>query len=116
MSIDRGLAIEHGGHNYAVSVVQNNARTTRPGGATGVGFVPGVSGNPGGRPKGLSRRARELVGENGEAIVRYMASVMDDEGARTADRLEAAKWLADRDFGGSVRRSTWMSGRTQRST
>jgi hypothetical protein len=31
-----------------------------------------------------------------------MLSVMRDEKARTADRLEAAKWLADRGFGRSV--------------
>lgn len=66
---------------------------------TGAGFQPGISGNPGGRPKGLARRVRELVGENGEAIAEYMHSVMNDERARTADRLEAAKWLADRGFG-----------------
>lgn len=85
-----------------MSVVQNNARTTRPGGVTGAGFLPGESGNPGGRPKGLSRRLRELVGEDGEVIAKYMVSVMTDEKARTADRLEAAKWLADRAFGRSV--------------
>jgi hypothetical protein len=45
---------------------------------------------------------RELVGEDGEAIAEYMLSVMRDEKARTADRLEAAKWLADRAFGRSV--------------
>jgi hypothetical protein len=49
--------------------------------------MPGISGNPGGRPKGLARRVRELVGENGEAIAEYMDSVMNDERARTADRL-----------------------------
>lgn len=66
---------------------------------TGKGFTPGVSGNPGGRPRGLSRRVRELVGEDGEAIAEYMLSVMHDERARTADRIDAGKWLADRGFG-----------------
>ena len=66
---------------------------------TGKGFTPGVSGNPGGRPKGLSRRVRELVGEDGEAIAEDMLSVMNDERARTADRIEAGKWLANRGFG-----------------
>jgi hypothetical protein len=42
---------------------------------------------------------RELVGEDGELIANFMLSVMTDEGARTADRLEAARWLADRGFG-----------------
>jgi hypothetical protein len=66
---------------------------------TGAGFMPGVSGNPGGRPKGLSRRVRELVGDDGQAIAEYMFRVLSDETQRTADRMEAAKWLADRGFG-----------------
>ena len=65
----------------------------------GKGFTPGVSGNPGGRPKGLSRRVRELVGDDGQAIAEFMLSVMGDERARTADRIDAGKWLADRGFG-----------------
>ena len=32
--------------------VENNKETTKLGGITGKGFMPGVSGNPGGRPKG----------------------------------------------------------------
>ena len=51
------------------------------------------------RPKGLSRRVRELVGDDGELIAEYMLSVMEDERARTADRIEAGKWLANRGFG-----------------
>jgi hypothetical protein len=82
-----------------MSVVQSRPKTTQRGGVTGKGFTPGVSGNPGGRPKGLSRRVRELVGEDGGAIAEYMLSVMENERARTADRIEAAKWLADRGFG-----------------
>ena len=82
-----------------MSIVQSRPDTTRVGGVTGKGFAPGVSGNPGGRPKGLSRRVRELVGEDGGAIAEYMLEVMNDERARTADRIEAAKWLADRGFG-----------------
>ena len=58
-----------------MSIVESRPATTRIGGVTGKGFTPGVSGNPGGRPKGLSRRVRELVGENGEAIAEYMLSV-----------------------------------------
>jgi hypothetical protein len=81
-----------------MSAVQSNRGTTA-GGITGRGFAPGRSGNPGGRPKGLTRRVRELVGDDGTAIAEFMYSVMADEGARTADRLEAARWLADRGFG-----------------
>jgi hypothetical protein len=83
-----------------MSAVQNNRGTTA-GGITGRGFTPGRSGNPGGRPKGLTRRVRELVGDDGTAIAEFMYAVMADEGSRTADRLEAARWLADRGFGKS---------------
>jgi hypothetical protein len=82
-----------------MSIVQSRPETTRRGGVTGKGFTPGVSRNPGGRPKGLSRRVREFVGDDGEAIAEFMLEVMNDGRARTADRIEAAKWLADRGFG-----------------
>ena len=45
---------------------------------------------------------RELVGEDGTLVAEFMLSVMYDEQARTRDRLEAGKWLADRAFGRSV--------------
>jgi uncharacterized protein DUF5681 len=86
----------------AMTVVENRAVTTRRGGINGAGFLPGQSGNPGGRPKGLARRVRELVGDSGESIVQFMVDVLGDDSARTADRLEAAKWLADRGFGKAV--------------
>ena len=85
-----------------MTVVEIKSETTRRGGVTGAGFVPGVSGNPGGRPKGLARTVRELVGEDGVLVAEFMVSVMGDERARTRDRLEAGKWLADRAFGRSV--------------
>jgi hypothetical protein len=42
---------------------------------------------------------RELVGDDGHEIADFMFSVMADERARNADRIDAAKWLADRGFG-----------------
>ena len=47
--------------------------------------MPGVSGNHVGRPKGLSRRVRELVGDDGHAIAEGMFAVLSDETQRTAD-------------------------------
>jgi hypothetical protein len=38
----------------------------------------GVSGNPGGRPKGLARATRELVGEDGMALVELWWSIASD--------------------------------------
>jgi len=62
-------------------------------------FPKGVSGNPGGRPKGLARYVRELVGDDGRRIADFMLSVLDDETERTETRLKAADWLAERGFG-----------------
>jgi hypothetical protein len=42
---------------------------------------------------------RELVDDDGTAIAEFMYAAMVDDGARMADRLEAARWLADRGFG-----------------
>jgi hypothetical protein len=64
--------------------------------------MPGQSGNPGGRPKGLARRVRELVGEDGALIAEFMLGVLTNEKERTAYRIEAAKWLGDRGFGRAV--------------
>lgn len=62
-------------------------------------WQPGQSGNPGGRPKGLARRIREEVGNDGSRLVKVVIGVLDDESASRRDRLEAASWLADRAFG-----------------
>jgi hypothetical protein len=79
--------------------VQNNGTTGVPGGVTGKGFMPGRSGNPGGRPKGLARRVAEFVGQDGERIAVFFFDVMTDPKHRMADRIDAARWLSDRGFG-----------------
>jgi hypothetical protein len=62
-------------------------------------FPQGVSGNPGGRPKGLARYVRELVGDDGGTIADFMLGVLEDDSERTETRIQAATWLADRGFG-----------------
>jgi len=83
--------------NTSVSRIQNNAGTT--GGVTGRGFMPGRSGNPGGRPKGLAKATRELVGDDGMALVELWWDIARDETRRDRNRLEASKLLADRGLG-----------------
>jgi hypothetical protein len=68
-------------------------------------FRKGESGNPGGRPKGLARITRELLGDDGEAAVRFLAAVMDGgplpDGAvpSVSERITAAKLLIERGWG-----------------
>jgi hypothetical protein len=61
--------------------------------------MPGRSGNPGGRPQGLAKATRELVGEDGMKLAEFWFSIMQDETQRSSDRLEASKLLADRGWG-----------------
>ncbi len=64
-------------------------------------FVPGHPGrrqSPG-RPKGLRDRAQAAT-HDGADIVRFMLDVLHGrQEGKTADRIEAAKWLADRGWG-----------------
>jgi hypothetical protein len=62
-------------------------------------FPKGVSGNPGGRPQGLAKATRELVGEDGMALAQLWWSIAQDETRRDSDRLEASRLLADRGWG-----------------
>jgi hypothetical protein len=63
------------------------------GGITGKGWLPGQSGNPGGRPKGIAARAREHTDKAIEVLVDGMNS--DDERVQIA----AAKEILDRGYG-----------------
>ncbi len=85
-----------------MTIVENNGRATRPGGRHRKGFLPGQSANPGGRPRGLARRVREIVGDDGEQIAVFLLEVMHNPRQRTRDRLEAARLIADRGWGKPV--------------
>ena len=62
-------------------------------------FLPGQSGNPGGRPAGLSGLIRESTNDGAE-LVEFMLKVFRGElGESVRTRADAATWLADRAFG-----------------
>lgn len=61
-------------------------------------FPKGVSGNPGGRAKGLAGRIRAETADGGE-LVAFVLGVFRDRRESTRTRMEAATWLADRAFG-----------------
>lgn len=69
-------------------------------------FAKGVTGNPGGRPKGLASYVREQT-RNGEDLADFVLMVfhgenIDGHRPSTAMRMEAATWLSDRAFGRPV--------------
>ena len=72
-------------------------------------FVKGVSGNLGGRPKGLASYVREIVGDDGKMLVDGVLELLrqseaSGKGGIQAQRfqLECIQWLADRGFGKAV--------------
>ena len=63
--------------------------------------MPGQSGNPGGRPKGVARTVRELCGGDPHELVAILLSIAKDSTARDADRIAASKELLERGWGKS---------------
>jgi hypothetical protein len=64
-------------------------------------FLPSVSGNPGGRPKGLAAMVQAET-RAGAELVGFMLRVLRDQRQPTVLRMQAAQWLADRGFGKPV--------------
>ena len=69
------------------------------GGVTGRGFLPGQSGNPGGRPKHVTKLIETIQHEthDGRELVDFMMQTFRSGPMRY--RMEAAYWLTERGFG-----------------
>ena len=85
--------------SFLTRASQNNGETTREGGITGAGFRPGVSGNPGGRPKGVARTVREVCGGSPLLLAQGLLAIAQDPKARDRDRIAAYRELLDRGWG-----------------
>ena len=62
-------------------------------------FLPGVSGNPGGRPLGFAAEIREQTRDGAELIEFMLAVFRGEHGEDIRTRADAATWLADRGHG-----------------
>jgi hypothetical protein len=67
--------------------------------------MKGSTANPGGKPKGLASRVREATSD-GETLVTFFQGILGGTiKCNARDRIEAAKWLADRGWGRAVETS-----------
>ncbi|MDP6422653.1 MAG: hypothetical protein FI707_12150 [SAR202 cluster bacterium] len=95
------------------TTAENSTGTTK---VVGRPFPKGVTGNPGGRPKGLASIIRDRTFD-GQELVDFYTSVFRGEkidGVKPAlkHRMEAGTWLSDRGFGKPVQ-SVQMAAQVQ---
>jgi hypothetical protein len=83
---------------------ENSDQTAETPAAPGRPFQPGVSGNPGGRPKGLAKAVRDIPVEMGSGdgamlLAKIAWAIVSDPKEKTNERLTAWKLLAERGWG-----------------
>lgn len=69
------------------------------GGATGKGFRPGQSGNPGGRPAGERTVLRGLYGDDGARLFEHLDRLLRSPKTAAKLRAEIAMFLIERLYG-----------------
>lgn len=63
-------------------------------------FEPGNTiSKMGGRPKGLARRIRDMVGDDPARVANVLFDILEDPTARNGDRIAAAREILDRGWG-----------------
>ena len=65
-------------------------------------FQPGQSGNPGGRPKGVARAFRDVLGGSPALLAQVLLEIAEDPKAHNRDRIAAAREILDRGWGKAV--------------
>lgn len=76
----------------------NDGSTKRIGGATGKGFLPGKSGNPGGRSSERDELRRYLVSSYGRESIDGIAKLAREARSEKV-KLDARVWLAEQAIG-----------------
>ncbi len=79
-----------------MELVGNNGETTQLGGVSGAGFLPGQSGNPSGRPKGIASTVRKACGGDPETLIQTLLAIARGESTngkpvRAADQIRASE-------------------------
>ena len=80
--------------------VENNEKQRPVGGRSGKGFLPGQSGNPGGRPR-IIGEVRDLARQHTTLAVETLVHIMQ-HGTKDAARVAAAQTVLDRGWGKAV--------------